>query len=202
MSDPSNETHAPETSEQSLEILVQKLKDLSNKLSDEKIIALLIAHLSSNMNFIQLVRNLAREGLAEYIAQSTRDDGDIPTISDNDNITGYTATVHQHRNENTLLRAGVHSQHHPRYPNGLDIFVRRDGEEDLWENVHLSEAAEAKIREELNRHSPEVGAYYWIELVMLSRNPINESSREISPAPTVIENTTSDTPPKDTTDVA
>lgn len=183
MSVTQNEVATPESNEQTLEVLVKKLKGLGHKLSEESLIATLIAHLSGDVNFIMLVRNLAREGVAEYIAQSTRDDGEIPTISDNDNITGYTATVHKQRNENTLLRVGIHSPHHPRHPNALDIFIRRDGDEDKWENVHLSESAEAVIRSELNRHAPEVGEYYWVELIMLSRTPINESSREIPLAP-------------------
>jgi lysophospholipase L1-like esterase len=156
--------------------LVRRLRELGVKLNDENILNALIAQLSSSPSFIRLVRNLTLEGLAEHVADRSRDMPDIPTVHDNNQVKGYSAKVHEERSPDTLIKVGILSQFHPKHPNGLDIYALRRGTQEQWENLHLSEAAEQAIRLALAQVNAEEGIYYWVELVVYTDHPLNENT--------------------------
>ncbi len=172
-------TQPPASGNAEVDQLVKRLRELGSKLTDENILNALIAQLSCHEPFIRLVRNLALEGLAEHVAAHSRDTPDIPTVHDNDQIRGYSARVHSSRNENTMLRVGIHSPHHPKHPNGLDIYAQRNGAVEQWDNLHLSPMAEQAIRQALAVANAEEGIYYWVELVVHTTHPVNEDTRPV-----------------------
>lgn len=188
------ETDKPDLTVQGQEMLAlldrihRSYADLRNKLTGEQLFDQMVAGLSSHPSFIGLVKQIAQEFFAEFIAEQSREHDhhhDVRELADPPGVTSYKVDLKRDRTEDATMRVALLSSNHPTTPNGLDVYVLREDGADVWDHARVPPLLHNELRKELVAIAAEPYAYYWVELKVFSSTPINESSQKIAEAETI-----------------
>lgn len=159
-----------------LQHLRTSYQQLMQNLSSEKVYDALTAGLSCHPGFINLVRSISIEAMAEQVSNSQHDHAHEFVMEEFPGVSHYEATLSREPTEHSVLRVTQFDADHPTQPNGFDGFVRPPGSEE-WVPVKLAPKlldAVTKVFQTTTDIARNV--YYWVELNAFSAEPLSEDS--------------------------